>query len=301
MKRNGIFLLTILLMVGIFGQASASLVFRYDISGTGVVEGTVKQIQSGQPFFVDVYGTNTDPRTGFGMTFTFSGTGTVTNVTWTDTSTWVDPAFKALQTIFATTYAESWDGDLTDEIIAGEPGDLFNFTGATLNNCFATDGVEHLLLHCGATITLDQAGTFCIDTGVAADPTYNWLFEDPQPTFDGGNSKVCWEVLGQSDVKDRSDLPLPKVYALNQNYPNPFNPTTTIDFALPTASHVKLVVYNLLGQKIKTLVDEQLTAGYKSVTWDGMTDSGSAAASGIYFYKIEANNYANTKKLMLLK
>jgi len=289
--------------MAIIGQANASIVFRYDVSGTGLVDlgGGVKQINSGQPFFVDVYATNTNARGSYSLAFVFSGTGTVTTATWTDTSTWTDASFKALSDLFFTTYAESWDGDLTNEIISGEPGDFFNATGASfLGNTFETSG-EPLLLHCGATITLNQAGTFCVDSGGAANTTYDWLLEDPQATFDGGSSKVCWEVLGESDVKDKTDLGLPKVFALNQNYPNPFNPMTTIDFALPTASYVKMVVYNLLGQKIKTLVDEELTAGYKSVTWDGTTEGGSAAASGIYFYKIEAKNFTSTKKLMLLK
>ncbi len=188
-------ILAIGLIIVFSGQAYASMEFRYDISGPGVtVVGENKVIDPNELFYVDVYATNTDPRGAFSMPFVFSGTGTVTNVTWTDTSTWVDPAFKALQQLFYTTYAESWDGNLTNTVIPGELGDLFNVTGAALSgNSFELSG-EHQLLHCGVTIAQGAMGTFCIDTGVASDPTYNWVFEEPLPTFAGGNAKNCWQV-----------------------------------------------------------------------------------------------------------
>jgi Secretion system C-terminal sorting domain len=88
----------------------------------------------------------------------------------------------------------------------------------------------------------------------------------------------------------------PKEFALDQNYPNPFNPTTTIQYSLPSSATVKLAVYDLLGREIATLVNEEQSAGWKEVEWNG-----AAVSSGIYFYKLTAGNYVGVKKLMLLK
>ncbi len=89
---------------------------------------------------------------------------------------------------------------------------------------------------------------------------------------------------------------LPQAYALHQNFPNPFNPTTEICFDLPKAGKVNLAVYNVLGQKVATLVNGDMEAGNHSITWDA-----SQQASGVYFYRIEANDFSKTVKAMLLK
>jgi hypothetical protein len=88
----------------------------------------------------------------------------------------------------------------------------------------------------------------------------------------------------------------PSQFALGQNYPNPFNPSTTIEFTLGNASNVKLSVYNVLGQKVMTLVDSHMNAGRQSVVFDA-----SKLSSGVYFYKLEAGNFLSIKKMMLLK
>jgi len=89
---------------------------------------------------------------------------------------------------------------------------------------------------------------------------------------------------------------LPNVFSLKQNYPNPFNPRTNIQFSIPKAEYVTLIIYNLLGQEVNTLVSEKLTPGEYKYTWDA-----SQLASGVYIYKLEAGNFTNTKKLILLK
>ena len=94
---------------------------------------------------------------------------------------------------------------------------------------------------------------------------------------------------------------LPTSYGLLQNSPNPFNPTTTIRYALPEASDVKISVFNILGQNVRDLVNSHLEAGTHEVVWDGKSSSGDQVASGIYFYKISANNFTDTKKMVLLK
>jgi len=94
---------------------------------------------------------------------------------------------------------------------------------------------------------------------------------------------------------------LPGRYALSQNFPNPFNPQTTISFDLPKGSHVTLTVYNMLGQRIRTLTDREYDAGRQSVVWDSRSDNGDAVASGVYLYRIEADSYVANKKMILLK
>ena len=94
---------------------------------------------------------------------------------------------------------------------------------------------------------------------------------------------------------------LPDEYSLSQNYPNPFNPSTSIRFALPHTGHVSLEIYNMLGQRVRTLVDEEMKAGYYTIEWNGQGIDGKQVASGIYFYRMNTGNYQETKKMLLLK
>jgi hypothetical protein len=89
---------------------------------------------------------------------------------------------------------------------------------------------------------------------------------------------------------------IPKEYDLSQNYPNPFNPTTTINYQLPSKSHVTLKIYDILGNLVKVLVDGEKNPGYYQVTWNG-----TGIASGVYFYRLVSGSFVSTKKLILLK
>jgi hypothetical protein len=95
---------------------------------------------------------------------------------------------------------------------------------------------------------------------------------------------------------------IPTEYNLSQNYPNPFNPSTLINFDLPKQSAVTLEIYDVLGQKVRTLVNgETMDPGYYKVTWNGTNQYGSPVSSGIYFYRIVANKFTSLKKMMFLK
>ena len=105
-----------------------------------------------------------------------------------------------------------------------------------------------------------------------------------------------------TDINDQTDLAqLPHTIQLGQNYPNPFNPSTTIEFSLPEKDHISILVYNILGQQIRTLTDEEYSAGYHEVTWDGTNKSGDKVSSGIYLYKIVGRDFSDSKKMVLLK
>lgn len=94
---------------------------------------------------------------------------------------------------------------------------------------------------------------------------------------------------------------LPDNFILSQNYPNPFNPTTTIHYNLPVKSDVSLEIYNITGQKVKILINKKQPAGSYSVKWDGTNQSSKKVSSGMYFYKLSAGDFVNTKKMILLK
>ena len=101
---------------------------------------------------------------------------------------------------------------------------------------------------------------------------------------------------------------LPTSFALEQNYPNPFNPITTIHFTLPDARrntqdtrHTTLKIFNLLGQEVTVLLDEEKEPGYYTVTWDGRNEDGNNVPSGVYFYRLEAGAFVQTKRMLLLR
>jgi len=104
-----------------------------------------------------------------------------------------------------------------------------------------------------------------------------------------------------ADVVSVGNGNLPTRFNLVQNYPNPFNPTTRMKFDLPKRAHVTLTVYNVLGQRVATLVEEELAADSYEVEWNGRSDGGNSVASGIYFYRLTADDFVMTKKMMLLK
>ncbi len=97
------------------------------------------------------------------------------------------------------------------------------------------------------------------------------------------------------------DMPIPQTYGLSQNFPNPFNPGTLIKYQIPEQVHVRLTVYNLLGQKVRTLVDAELEPGYKSIYWDGTDDFGRPVSAGLYIYELVAGSYFATKKMVMMK
>jgi len=109
-------------------------------------------------------------------------------------------------------------------------------------------------------------------------------------------------VIGDpSYVKEELAAMLPTEYDLGQNFPNPFNPTTTIQFALPENSHVRVTVFNIIGQVVATVIDEDMEAGYHQAVWDGTDGDGRAVASGLYFYRLDAGTYSQSRKMVLLK
>lgn len=108
-------------------------------------------------------------------------------------------------------------------------------------------------------------------------------------------------VLDAGEDIEVGDPVLPKSYELAQNYPNPFNPSTTLKFYNAQKSHVNLTIYNIMGQRVRTLVDSDMDIGWQEVIWDGVDSQGEQVSSGLYFYKMDANDFTETKKMLLVK
>ncbi|HIN25813.1 MAG TPA: T9SS type A sorting domain-containing protein [Candidatus Marinimicrobia bacterium] len=94
---------------------------------------------------------------------------------------------------------------------------------------------------------------------------------------------------------------IPEEFSLRQNYPNPFNPVTTLRYDLPDQTHVNITVYDMLGRKVRTILNQQQDPGYKSLIWDATNDYGKPVSAGMYLYQIQAGEYISTKKMVLLK
>ncbi|MBN1465231.1 Ig-like domain-containing protein [candidate division KSB1 bacterium] len=129
-----------------------------------------------------------------------------------------------------------------------------------------------------------------IDSEIAAGRTYYYKLEN----ISNDGSKTMYGPL-------KAEAPVPKEFRLAQNYPNPFNPATTIHFDLPQVALVKLQVYNVLGQKVRTLVDEQMEPGYHAMLWDSKNDQGLLVSSGVYYYQILAGDFRAVKKMALVR
>jgi predicted CXXCH cytochrome family protein len=112
---------------------------------------------------------------------------------------------------------------------------------------------------------------------------------------------ILYKSLGWQPLSVKELPGMPTEFAIQQNYPNPFNPSTSIRFSVPKESRVKIEVYNVAGQLVKTLLDEALRAGNKEVVWDGTAASGAKVASGMYLYRIQAGDYTAVKKMVMLK
>jgi hypothetical protein len=94
---------------------------------------------------------------------------------------------------------------------------------------------------------------------------------------------------------------IPNQFELYQNFPNPFNPVTILQYALPGDALVNITIYDIMGRQVKTLIDRSQTAGYKSIQWDATNDNNQPVSAGLYLYTIQAGDYSQTKKMVLLK
>lgn len=154
-------------------------------------------------------------------------------------------------------------------------------------------------------VTFDPVSTpGFVDTTAAMDTTYSYAittFISGQPSLEGTGSDTL-TIDTVTDIRSESVAEnTPKKFFLYPAYPNPFNPATTIRYDVRNTSEVRIEIFNVLGQKVRTLVDEQKLAGTYTAVWDGQNDSGEAVASGVYLYRMVAKQFVTSRKLLLLR
>ena len=176
------------------------------------------------------------------------------------------------------------------------PASCGMFAGMTVNDfLLIADSVVAGLSVAGVTPSDVNYTASCLNELHSDCDPFPWLiFASLSPNSKGDRSSSA-ASSGPAEKTDGS-AELPTEFSLSQNYPNPFNPTTEINFALPKASNVRLDIYNIMGQKVATLVNRHLEAGFHTAVWDG-----TRVASGIYLYRLDADDFVDTKKMILLK
>jgi len=166
-----------------------------------------------------------------------------------------------------------------------------NDSRITVNNFYSTFGD----IVAGATVESNQGYSIQISSEFTQDTTiYLPIAISTSEEYHAWNDSMQVDIF-VTDLSD-DDRRLPTTFALEQNYPNPFNPTTAIGYQLSALSQVELSIYNLLGQKVANLVSEKQAAGYHTVEWDA-----SGFASGVYYYQIEAGEFHDVRKMILLQ
>jgi hypothetical protein len=157
------------------------------------------------------------------------------------------------------------------------------------------------------TMTLEVVEAYAIPAGMPSTLAFRepGVLEDDRDGVTNANDSTFTVAVTppvEEPVEVAEDA-LPDAYALSKNFPNPFNPTTTIQYAIPAdgAGHVEMVIYNINGQKVRTLVDETKDAGYYHVMWDGRNDAGELVSSGIYVYQIVSGSFHKNQKMTFIK
>jgi hypothetical protein len=156
---------------------------------------------------------------------------------------------------------------------------LDNSTGSVLGN----NNLQEI------TITTEEKGSF---SPIPIGPV------SPYPVIGGPGYTI---LIHYGTLNQNENTELPTKYALHQNYPNPFNPITAIHYDLPERSHVMIMVYDIVGHEIRTLVNDQQNAGFNFIVWNGKDRFGRTVGTGVYFYRISSEGFIKTRKMILLK
>ncbi|MCL4551276.1 MAG: T9SS type A sorting domain-containing protein [Bacteroidetes bacterium] len=186
---------------------------------------------------------------------------------------WGDFGFKDA---FNLTYSDAIK-DNNGTIIGYKPGEVF------INNYLA----------------IDEGPIVCMIENYRSQLLWKLFMADPD--VQAGLSKIPFFPSNDPSTDMKSETSLPTEFVLKGNYPNPFNPSTVISFVVPKTERVSVAVYNLLGQKVKTLFNEETSPGEKSVSWNGTNEAGDTVSSGTYIYRISAGGKFYSGKMILQK
>ena len=146
-----------------------------------------------------------------------------------------------------------------------------------------------------------QRDVFFLDYNGAIDTSFSIT---PYSSSDPDDVQYLKELilgLRSNQALEIDNLVVPKTYFLHQNFPNPFNPTTSIEYDLPEFSIVNISIFDLMGRKVKSLINLKQPAGYQSIRWDGTNSFGEIVSTGMYIYTIQAGDFRQAKKMVLVK
>ncbi len=206
------------------------------------------------------------------VTVTYPNGGEVFYIGTVETLTWDGSDNVGIVTTVIEYSVDGGDSWMLIDTVAGNPGSYdWTVTGPPSSTC--------------------RIGITCIDA--VGGEGWDMSDEDFCPPYKRTTSITGFGIAGADG--------LPSYYALHQNKPNPFNPTTEVCFALPQPCEVSLIVYNITGQVVATLVDEYIEAGEHSVVWDSRDGSGRPVATGVYFYRLVTGDFSATRKMVLVK
>ena len=247
-----------------------------------------------------------DESFGGGIVMNFSG-AMMTNVTVTDNTASFGGGVSVANS----------DVTLTHVTISGNTATTSGggflsspFSNNTLTNSIIWDNIPQSI-YAFATTTIsysDIQGGWGGEGNIDADPLFcnpdssDFTLAENSPCVGTGESGVNMGAFGvgcEALSTDKDVIPLK--YLLHQNYPNPFNPVTTLRYDLPENALVNITIYDMMGRQISTLVSSLQSAGYKSVQWNGINDAGQPVSAGLYLYTIQAGEFRQTKKMVLLK
>jgi hypothetical protein len=189
-----------------------------------------------------------------------------------------DPAMLSLDTLIFSDYLD----DYLIEYNEINPGEVI--VAASGNNPNAQSGLL-------ANVNFEVLEGFTDETTVSIT---NVRLNEQEPVEVSTEMTISY-VLGIDGAA------IPDVYALHQNYPNPFNPITRINYDLPEDALVNITIYDMMGRQVKTLINSEQSAGYRTIRWNGTNYLGQTVSAGLYMYVIQAGDYRKTRKMVLLK
>jgi hypothetical protein len=177
-------------------------------------------------------------------------------------------------------------------------------TPETINSQFSNANINKLAGNILRVVLLDDNGQTTLAPGNHIVAEIPMTISDPsavraQKLVVGGMNGEALSIESETSLKQAPELPVE--FSLKQNYPNPFNPGTQIDFSIPQTSQVRITIYNMLGQEVRTLFAGQMKRGSQTLPFDGKDASGKSLSSGIYLCRMQAGTFDETKKMMLVK
>ena len=200
---------------------------------------------------------------------------------------------------FGVDFLPDWDSTAIIDLFSRQTHKRMGYTWRNDGSSFNPGKLDYIFY---SDASIDTGKHYILNT-LAIDQTaldnYNLQLDDTQEASD--HLPLVFDIIVSSNVGVGDDDALPNSFRIYPNYPNPFNSTTKIDYQLPKKTNVQLVIFDILGRSVITLVDDILQPGYKTITWNGIDAFGNNVSAGMYFYMIQTGKNREVKKMVLLK